>query len=83
MEERADSIGVREIVVMPEFQRRGIGTSILMETIDRASKSGRRVLIGALHRNRALNLYRRLGFRESEKTATHTCLEWTSAARGG
>jgi GNAT superfamily N-acetyltransferase len=77
-EERPDSISVREIVLAPEFQGQGIGTSILKEIIERASGSGRPILLRTQHQNRALNLYLRLGFREIQKTDTHTYLEWVS-----
>lgn len=76
IEDRVNAIIVRELVLLPAFQGRGIGSTILLEAIARAR--GRRIPVhlGGLHQNRALNLYRRLGFREVGRTETHTLMEW-------
>ena len=71
-------IHVRELVIAPEYQGRGIGSSLLRTTIEEARAKGIPVKLGALHENRALVLYRRLGFRETGKTETHTLMEWNA-----
>jgi GNAT superfamily N-acetyltransferase len=76
VEERADDVHVRELVIMPEFQGRGIGTALLGEAIERARDRGVPVRLGTFHRNRAAELYRRLGFREIGRTGTHILMEW-------
>jgi ribosomal protein S18 acetylase RimI-like enzyme len=76
IEERADDIHVREIVVAPGFQGRGIGSTLLRAVLDRAHARGVPVRLGTFHANRAAALYRRLGFREIGHTATHILLEW-------
>lgn len=76
IEDCADDIVVRQLVVAPEFQGRGIGTAILRETMERARGRGVPVLIGGLNENRALDLYRRLGFRDTDRTELFTGLEW-------
>jgi ribosomal protein S18 acetylase RimI-like enzyme len=75
VDERGDDFYVREIVVRPEFQGRGIGTAILQGVIERARQRGLPVRLQALHRNRAIELYRRLGFREVGRTDTHVLFE--------
>jgi GNAT superfamily N-acetyltransferase len=76
VEDRGHAMHVRELVLLPEFQGRGIGTFFLRDTIERARRLGVPVQLGALHQNRALDLYRRLGFRDIGQTETHTLLEW-------
>ena len=76
VEEGPGWVAVREIVLLPEFQGRGIGTRLLGEVIERARGRGVPVRLRALHENRALRLYRRLGFCDVGRTGTHTCLEW-------
>jgi ribosomal protein S18 acetylase RimI-like enzyme len=76
IEEHPDCVHVRELVVLPEYQGRGIGTAILQETIERARARHVPVKLGVLHQNLAINLYRRLGFRECGRTDTHVLMEW-------
>jgi ribosomal protein S18 acetylase RimI-like enzyme len=67
---------VRELVLLPEFQGRGIGSSLLREVMERASRRGVPVRLETFYVNRALNLYRRLGFQEIGRTETHILMEW-------
>jgi len=71
-----DCVHVRELVVLPEFQGRGIGTAVLRETIEHARARWVPVKLGVLHRNQAINLYRRVGFTECGRTETHVLMEW-------
>ena len=76
LDERADQLRVREIVIAPAFQGRGIGTALLQRVLRRAGERPLPVRLGALHANRAAALYRRLGFREIGRTPTHLLFEW-------
>jgi ribosomal protein S18 acetylase RimI-like enzyme len=76
VEECADDVHVRELVIMPEFQGRGIGTALLGEALERARGRGVPVRLGTFHHNRAAELYRRLGFREVGRTRSHILMEW-------
>ena len=76
IEDRADDIHVRELVILPEFQGRGIGSALLGEAIARARGRGVPVRLGTFHHNRAAELYRRLGFQETGRTPTHILMEW-------
>jgi ribosomal protein S18 acetylase RimI-like enzyme len=71
-----DCIHLRELVVAPDFQHRGIGTHVLQETMNLARARGVAVRLSALNENRALGLYSKLGFKESARTETHTLMEW-------
>jgi ribosomal protein S18 acetylase RimI-like enzyme len=76
IEDRLDLVHVRELVLLPEFQNRGIGTALLRQVMAHAEGRGVPVQLGALHANRAAELYRRLGFWEIGRTDTHILFEW-------
>ena len=78
IEDRVQDIHVRELVLLPEYQGHGIGSTLLREVMDRARTRRVPVRLGTFHQNRALALYRRLGFREIGHTETQTLLEWGS-----
>lgn len=78
IEDREEDVHVRELVVAPEFQGRGIGTAILRGVQERARARCVPVRLGTFHQNRALALYRRLGFRETGRTDIHVFLEWSA-----
>lgn len=78
IEDRTDDIHVREIVLAPEYQGRGIGSSILREVLERARTRRVPVRLGTFHKSRALGLYRKLAFQEIGRTETHVLLEWSS-----
>jgi GNAT superfamily N-acetyltransferase len=78
VEYRDSDIHVRELVIDPEVQGKGIGSHILREVIEHARARQVPVRLGTFHVNHAVNLYRRLGFREVGKTDTHVLMEWRS-----
>jgi len=82
VEDRATDLHVREIVIAPAFQGRGIGTTLLQDVLQRASDRGVPVHLGTFHVNRAAALYRRLGFQEVARTTTHLLLEWQPTGLG-
>ena len=75
-EDFPDRIIPHELVLLPGFQGKGIGTKILSEVIDRAASRNVPVKIRALRENRALNLYRKLGFQDVGSDDTHIELEF-------
>ena|ERR1700722_2436375 len=76
VEHRANDVHVRELVIHPRWQSQGIGTAFLKRVMESAAQKGLPVRLGTFHRNRALKLYQRLGFREIGRTGTHVLLEW-------
>ena len=76
VEERSDDIHVRELVVDPARQGLGIGSAFVRLVMDRATIRGVPVRLGTCLHNRAVNLYRRLGFHEFERSASHVLLTW-------
>jgi ribosomal protein S18 acetylase RimI-like enzyme len=79
LEYRDEDIHIRELVIDPEFQGKGIGTFLLREVINDAEARQVPVRLATQRANRAITLYRKLGFREFERTATHILMEWKSA----
>lgn len=77
-----DGIDVDELVVDPAWQNCGIGTAILRHAMEMAAGRGAAVLLRTAKLNRAADLYRRLGFRETGEDETHLFFEWRGH-RGG
>jgi ribosomal protein S18 acetylase RimI-like enzyme len=76
-----DYIHVRELVVHPNFQGKGIGSTLLRKVMAQAASCGMPVKLATHHQNRALALYRRLGFREFDRSDTHVLMEWSGPQR--
>ena len=57
-----DSWTIEQFQIEPEFQRRGLGASLLSKLQQDAKNSGVALLLSVLSVNPALSLYRRLGF---------------------
>ena len=75
VEDHANEVRLVELVVHPEFQGRGIGSAFLRQLTERAGKRCVPLRLQVLVKNRAIDLYRRLGFREYERTETHVMME--------
>ena len=58
-------------LVTPAFQNRGIGTAVLKKVLDRGKLLELPIKLKVLKKNRAKNLYERLGFTVTGKTDTH------------
>jgi ribosomal protein S18 acetylase RimI-like enzyme len=71
-----DDIYIRELVIDPDFQNRGIGTHIMESVFKYAASRAVPVRLQTQLLNRAANLYRRLGFLESGRTDRHIVMEW-------
>ena len=76
VEETPEETHVREIVVLPGFQGRGIATAFLTEVMEAAGSGGVPVRLDVLQENRAFELYSRLGFSECGRTETHVLMVW-------
>lgn len=76
IEARDDYVHVRELVIHPQCQGKGIGTAMLQNVCADAAARGVPVRLGTFHKNRALALYKRLGFEAYDRTTTHVLLEW-------
>ncbi|UOQ65935.1 GNAT family N-acetyltransferase [Hymenobacter volaticus] len=62
-EEQPDCFFIQSLLIVPEFQGRGVGTALLNEIITKALAVDKPVRLDVLQVNkRALQLYQRLGF---------------------
>lgn len=72
-----DAIEVGEIQILTADQNAGVGTAVLRDVIEQATRQGQRVRLSTgLKNERALRLYLRLGFREVARSDTHYRLEF-------
>lgn len=76
IEDRADDVHVRELVVVPWWQGQGVGSTILQQAMDRARHRLVPVRLQTHIVNRAAGLYRRMGFREMGQSTSHLLFEW-------
>lgn len=57
-----DEIRIMDVALLPEFRGHGIGTELLLEVLEEAASSRKRVTVHVEKHNPALALYERLGF---------------------
>jgi ribosomal protein S18 acetylase RimI-like enzyme len=67
----AEYFYIAEISLLPEYQRRGIGSMLLQRTIEEANIAAVPVRLQALKVNPARRLYERFGFKINGETETH------------
>lgn len=63
-----DHLAIEQIYLLPQFQRQGIGTELLMQQLDKAHQLKLPARLNVLFENRARELYERLGFKITGKT---------------
>ncbi len=81
-EQRPDCVYVLDIMIDPAFQNRGLGSSVIEHLAHEAATRGLPLRLQVLLKNRAAALYRRLGFCETGRTATHVLMERRAAVFG-
>ena len=70
-------IRIMDVALLPEFRGSGIGTKLLRELQDEAGSAGKSLTIHVERFNRALGLYRRLGFQQIEDKGVYLLMSWT------
>ena len=71
-----DCLRVNQLLVLPEYQGKGVGTACLRRVLEDAARSKLPVRLQALKLNRrAIEFYRRLGFSDAGTDATHIQME--------
>ena len=65
-----------EIQILPTFQNRGIGTTILMELMAQAAACNVALTLQVLKNNPARRLYERLGFEQTSRSYWHYHFRW-------
>jgi ribosomal protein S18 acetylase RimI-like enzyme len=84
VEDDEDAMRLAEIEILPEWQGRGIGSSIVRWLMQEAARAGKPLTLRVLHVNeRARALYERLGFRPFKEIETHTYVRWDAGQANG
>jgi ribosomal protein S18 acetylase RimI-like enzyme len=71
-----DHIFAHELVLLPAFQGKGIGSQVLQDLMEEAKRRGLPVRLQVLRENKAQHLYRKLGFKDAGSTDTHIQMEF-------
>ncbi len=77
VDRRADEIRIIDIALLAERRGNGIGGMLMRELLDEAAAAGKPVRIHVEKFNRALGLYRRLGFSQIEDQGVYLLMEWS------
>lgn len=78
VEPEAERVVLTNIAIMPDYQRKGIGSRAISRILEDASQMKLPVDLQVLKVNPARALYERLGFRLIEETDTHYVMEQLS-----
>jgi ribosomal protein S18 acetylase RimI-like enzyme len=73
-----DHVFLAEVLIDPAFQNQGLGTELVKQVLEDATKDGLPVRLQVLRKNRAHRLYERLGFVQTGQTDTHILMERTT-----
>ena len=77
VDRREQEFRIIDIALLPEARGAGIGGAIMRDLLDEATAAGKRVTIHVERYNRALRLYRRLGFTEIEDQGVYLLMDWS------
>ena len=76
-------IRIMDIALLPEYQGRGIGGSLVGDVLREAAESDRFVSLHVEDTNPAMRLYTRIGFRKAEQqgenSGVYTLMHWVPA----
>ncbi len=74
-------LNVVDITVLPAWRGKGIGGGIMRALIDEAKAIGQVVKIYVEHNNRAMLLYRKLGFVQTGTEGVYYAMEWRATPK--
>ena len=69
-------IQVEEILLLPAYQNKGIGSKIIKDVIDVAKRKEKPVTLYVLKESRAKDFYEKFGFAYKSTTPTHYFMIW-------
>jgi len=72
-----DALVLIDLSLLPVFRRQGIGTRLLQELQQEATRSSQSVRLHVQSGNPASQLYKRLGFQELGEPSVYVEMEWT------
>jgi len=76
VDRRVDQIRIMDITLLPNYQRRGIGSSLLNSILEEGAHHHLPVTIHVERFNPALHLYERLGFHLAEDKGVYYFMKW-------
>lgn len=76
IDRRPDEIRIVDIALLPAFRGRGYGRLLMENILAEGRAKGQPVRIHVEHNNRAMNLYRRLGFQKIGDNGVYFLMEW-------
>jgi GNAT superfamily N-acetyltransferase len=76
IDSQPDNIRVQELVIHPQWQRRGLGGVFLKTVCAEAKERGVPVKLAVLRKNTALEFYLKHGFTLCGGTEQHVLMEW-------
>ena len=76
VDRRAGEIRLVDISLMPQERGQGVGSSLLRQLMDEARHAALPLTIHVEQHNRALGLYRRLGFRCKGHNGVYQLMQW-------
>lgn len=79
---RGPEIRLMDLAVLPRYQGRGIGTTLIRTLQTEAQGTGLRLSLQVERANRARSLYERLGFVKIAETPSHVSMVWAPRRRG-
>jgi len=78
VDRRVDEIRLIDIALLPEHRNKGIGTSLISDLLNEAKEENKPLRIHVEKFNPALQLYKRLGFREVSDSGVYYLMEWSA-----
>ncbi len=77
----ADQIRLVDVALLPAYRGAGFGGALLQSILEEGEATGLAVTIHVEANNRALALYRRLGFRHVDSNGIYYLMRWEPAAQ--
>lgn len=77
VDENDEKIILNEIVLLPEYQNKGIGSDILNELISSSNEKHKALELQVLKNNKAVGLYIKKGFNTTKETDDHYYMRYT------
>jgi ribosomal protein S18 acetylase RimI-like enzyme len=72
-----DGLRINQILILPDYQRQGIGRACMVQIMSEAAASRYPVKLQVMKVNRqALAFFKKLGFERTGETETHVQMEW-------
>ena len=78
VEETSEALQLHRVLLLPEHQNRGIGSTLVHELVERAVDRGKPVRLQVFRVSPAVRFYARLGFRPVGETETHVLMEYAA-----